>query len=279
MNLDDQLHRYFAPPISPLRPRRSPRGSSACRSISASKRIAPPLRALALLHMLGPPHLDIAFKDEADRERALNFMDAADRGEPWISFDLLIVGGGINGAAIARDAAGRGLDVLLVEKDDLAGHTSSASSKLIHGGLRYLEQYEFRLVRESLHERAILLATAPHIVRPLQLRPARSARRPALLAAPPRPPPLRSARRPRRACPARAAGKRRPRSRAAEARLPARRLLGRLGRRCPPGRPQRARRARARRRDRHPHRIRSPPAATARPGPPSSPAAAPSPRG
>ena len=74
------------------------------------------------------------------------------------SFDLLIVGGGINGAAIARDAAGRGLTVLLVEKDDLASHTSSASSKLIHGGLRYLEQYEFRLVRESLHERAILLA-------------------------------------------------------------------------------------------------------------------------
>jgi glycerol-3-phosphate dehydrogenase len=84
------------------------------------------------------------------------------------SFDLLVVGGGINGAAIARDAAGRGLSVLLVEKDDLASHTSAASSKLIHGGLRYLEQYEFKLVRESLHEREILLATAPHIVRPLQ---------------------------------------------------------------------------------------------------------------
>jgi glycerol-3-phosphate dehydrogenase len=84
------------------------------------------------------------------------------------SFDLLIVGGGINGCAIARDAAGRGLAVLLVEKDDLAAHTSSASSKLIHGGLRYLEQYEFRLVRESLHERAILLSTAPHLVRPLK---------------------------------------------------------------------------------------------------------------
>ena len=84
------------------------------------------------------------------------------------SFDLLIVGGGINGAAIARDAAGRGLAVLLVEKDDLAAHTSSASSKLIHGGLRYLEQYEFKLVRESLHERAILLRTAPHIVHPLR---------------------------------------------------------------------------------------------------------------
>src|SRR3954469_14330762 len=84
------------------------------------------------------------------------------------SFDLLVVGGGINGAAIARDAAGRGLDVLLVEKDDLASHTSSASSKLIHGGLRYLEQYEFRLVRESLHEREILLRNAPHLVRPLK---------------------------------------------------------------------------------------------------------------
>jgi glycerol-3-phosphate dehydrogenase len=84
------------------------------------------------------------------------------------SFDLLVVGGGINGAAIARDAAGRGLSVLLVEKDDLAAHTSSASSKLIHGGLRYLEQYDFRLVRESLREREIMLRIAPHIVHPLR---------------------------------------------------------------------------------------------------------------
>ncbi len=84
------------------------------------------------------------------------------------SFDLLVIGGGINGAAIARDAAGRGLSVLLVERDDLASHTSSASSKLAHGGLRYLEQYEFRLVRESLHEREVLLRNAPHIVRPLR---------------------------------------------------------------------------------------------------------------
>lgn len=83
-------------------------------------------------------------------------------------FDLLIIGGGINGTAIARDAAGRGLKVLLVEKDDLASHTSSASSKLIHGGLRYLEQYEFGLVRESLHERETMLRTAPHLVRPLE---------------------------------------------------------------------------------------------------------------
>src|SRR5215212_9445162 len=84
------------------------------------------------------------------------------------SFDLLIVGGGINGTGIARDAAGRGLSVMLVEKDDLAAHTSSASSKLIHGGLRYLEQFEFRLVRESLAERERLLRAAPHIVRPLR---------------------------------------------------------------------------------------------------------------
>lgn len=84
------------------------------------------------------------------------------------SFDILVVGGGINGAAIARDAAMRGAKVLLVEKDDLAAHTSSASSKLIHGGLRYLETYQFRLVRESLAEREILLRTAPHIVRPLR---------------------------------------------------------------------------------------------------------------
>jgi len=77
------------------------------------------------------------------------------------TYDLLIVGGGINGAGIARDAAGRGLTVLLCEQGDLAGATSSASSKLIHGGLRYLEQYEFRLVREALAEREVLLRSAP----------------------------------------------------------------------------------------------------------------------
>ncbi|ONF95373.1 glycerol-3-phosphate dehydrogenase [Sphingomonas jeddahensis] len=82
--------------------------------------------------------------------------------------DLLIVGGGINGAGIARDAAGRGLSVLLVEQDDLASHTSSASTKLIHGGLRYLEYGEFRLVREALIERERLLGMAPHIIWPLE---------------------------------------------------------------------------------------------------------------
>jgi|TARA_R100000049_G_C1954396_1_gene105983 glycerol-3-phosphate dehydrogenase len=83
-------------------------------------------------------------------------------------FDLLVIGGGINGAGIARDAAGRRLSVLLVEKDDLAAHTSSASTKLVHGGLRYLEYYEFRLVRESLQEREVLLRNAPHIIWPLR---------------------------------------------------------------------------------------------------------------
>ena len=81
--------------------------------------------------------------------------------------DLLVIGGGINGAGIARDAAGRGLSVLLVEQEDLASHTSAASTKLIHGGLRYLEYGEFRLVREALIERERLLAMAPHIIWPL----------------------------------------------------------------------------------------------------------------
>ena len=81
-----------------------------------------------------------------------------------MSYDLLVIGGGIHGAGIARDAAGRGLSVLLVEKDGLASHTSSASSKLVHGGLRYLEYFHLRLVRESLMERERLLAIAPHLV-------------------------------------------------------------------------------------------------------------------
>lgn len=87
---------------------------------------------------------------------------------PGGAYDLLVVGGGINGAGIARDAAGRGLSVLLVERGDLAHATSSASSKLIHGGLRYLEQYQFRLVAEALAEREILLRIAAHLVSPLR---------------------------------------------------------------------------------------------------------------
>lgn len=87
---------------------------------------------------------------------------------PEGTFDLAIVGGGINGCGVARDAAGRGLSVFLCEKGDLAGATSSASTKLIHGGLRYLEYYQFRLVYEALQEREVLLRAAPHIVRPLR---------------------------------------------------------------------------------------------------------------
>ncbi len=83
------------------------------------------------------------------------------------SVDLLVVGGGVNGAGVACDAAGRGLSVLLCEQGDLGGATSSASTKLVHGGLRYLEFYEFRLVREALGEREVLLAKAPHIIRPM----------------------------------------------------------------------------------------------------------------
>lgn len=82
--------------------------------------------------------------------------------------DLFVIGGGINGAGLARDAAGRGLSVVLCEKDDLAEGTSSRSGKLVHGGLRYLEYYEFRLVREALIEREILLRNAPHIIWPMR---------------------------------------------------------------------------------------------------------------
>jgi glycerol-3-phosphate dehydrogenase len=82
-------------------------------------------------------------------------------------FDIAVIGGGINGAGVARDAAGRGLSVFLAEQHDLASHTSSASTKLIHGGLRYLENYDFRLVREALAERKRLLESAPHIIKPL----------------------------------------------------------------------------------------------------------------
>jgi glycerol-3-phosphate dehydrogenase len=97
-------------------------------------------------------------------------------------FDLAVIGGGINGTGIARDAAGRGFRVVLIEQSDLASGTSSASSKLIHGGLRYLEHYEFRLVREALHEREVLLRAAPHLIRPLRfVLPINEARRSALL--------------------------------------------------------------------------------------------------
>lgn len=87
---------------------------------------------------------------------------------PTTDCDVLIVGGGINGCGIARDLAGRGWRVVLCEKDDLASHTSSSSTKLIHGGLRYLEYYEFSLVRKALQEREVLLKSAPHIMWPLR---------------------------------------------------------------------------------------------------------------
>ncbi len=108
----------------------------------------------------------IAARSGCGQAAALHCGNMTDSSEHV--FDLAIIGGGVNGAGIARDAAGRGLKVLLCEQGDLAGATSSASSKLIHGGLRYLEHCEFRLVREALQEREVLLAAAPHIIRPLR---------------------------------------------------------------------------------------------------------------
>lgn len=97
-------------------------------------------------------------------------------------YDIAVIGGGINGVGIANDATGRGLSVFLCEKDDFASHTSSASSKLIHGGLRYLEHKEFRLVREALAEREVLLVKAPHIIKPMRfIMPHRPHLRPAWL--------------------------------------------------------------------------------------------------
>lgn len=84
------------------------------------------------------------------------------------TFDILVIGGGVTGAGAALDAASRGLRVALIEANDFASGTSSRSSKLIHGGLRYLEQYDFKLVREALHERELLVSTlAPHLVKPV----------------------------------------------------------------------------------------------------------------
>src|ERR1700688_684340 len=104
------------------------------------------------------------------------------QGDAVADYDLAVIGGGINGTGIARDAAGRGLRVVLVEQSDLASATSSASSKLIHGGLRYLEHYEFGLVRAALKEREVLLRAAPHLIRPLRfVLPVNEARRSALV--------------------------------------------------------------------------------------------------
>jgi glycerol-3-phosphate dehydrogenase len=107
------------------------------------------------------------FALEPDRQGASCW--ARENQNRMADFDLAIIGGGINGVGIARDAAGRGLKVLLVEQNDLASGTSSASTKLIHGGLRYLEHGAFRLVREALAEREVLLHIAPHLVRPVRI--------------------------------------------------------------------------------------------------------------
>ena len=174
------------------------------------------------------------------------------------TYDLAVIGGGMNGCGIARDAQGRGLSVFLGEMGDLAGATSSASTKLIHGGLRYLEFYEFRLVREALLEREVLLASAPHIIWPLRfVLPHHSGLRPwpvvrlglflydhlggrHIL------PPTRSL--------DLTAGRGRQ---AAQARVPpCLRIFRLLGRRCAAGRAQRPRRRRPRRRDRDAHPLR-----------------------
>ncbi len=174
------------------------------------------------------------------------------------TYDLAVIGGGVNGCGIARDAQGRGLSVFLGEMGDLAGATSSASTKLIHGGLRYLEFYEFRLVREALLEREVLLASAPHIIWPLRfvlphhngLRPWPVIRLGLFLydhlggrrILPPTQEPRPQAGRGRQA---------------AQARIPPRlRIFRLLGRRCAAGRAQRPRRCRPRRRDRDAHPLR-----------------------
>ncbi len=114
--------------------------------------------------------MNISKERENDHRRLLVEETALSQSAPgaMLTADVLVVGGGINGVGIARDLAGRGLKVVLAERDDLAGHTSSASTKLIHGGLRYLEHYEFSLVRKSLAERERLLRSAPHIMWPLR---------------------------------------------------------------------------------------------------------------
>ena len=169
-------------------------------------------------------------------------------------YDIFVIGGGVNGCGIARDAAGRGYSVFLAEMNDLASGTSSAATKLIHGGLRYLEHYEFRLVREALEEREVLWAMAPHIIWPLRLvLPHHKGLPPGLVPAA-RPLRLRLSRRPE-AAPghqdARHADRRS--GEAAEADLhQGLRVLGLLGQRRAARRAQRPRRRRPRRDDRHP---------------------------
>ncbi len=108
-------------------------------------------------------HISVAARVEADL-----ISSSVEAGVDVPSYDIFVIGGGINGCGIARDAVGRGYSVCLAEMNDLASGTSSASTKLIHGGLRYLEYYEFRLVREALMEREVLWALAPHIIHPMR---------------------------------------------------------------------------------------------------------------
>ena len=173
-------------------------------------------------------------------------------------YDVFIVGGGINGCGIARDAAGRGYRVGLAEMNDLASGTSSWSTKLIHGGLRYLEHYEFRLVRQALMEREVLWRIAPHIIRPLRfVLPHHKGLRPGWLLRT-RPLPLRPSRRPQETPGDDARRPDRAARRAAEARVPqGLRIFRRLGRRCAPRRAQRPRR-RGPRRGHHGAHPRSP---------------------
>src|SRR6202035_5465787 len=118
-----------------------------------------------------PSHCGVTACDRAAALSISRFrimLPALNRGSSMAECDLAIIGGGINGAGIARDAAGRGLKVLLLEQNDLASGTSSASTKLIHGGLRYLAQGSVRLVREALAEREVLMQIAPHLVHPMR---------------------------------------------------------------------------------------------------------------
>lgn len=120
--------------------------------------------------------------EQSRQNMVIDWINACWEGCVSADFDIFVIGGGINGCGIARDAVGRGYSVCLVEMNDLASGTSSWSSKLIHGGLRYLEHYEFRLVREALSEREILLKSAPHIIWPMRfVLPHHSGLRPAWL--------------------------------------------------------------------------------------------------
>jgi glycerol-3-phosphate dehydrogenase len=125
--------------------------------------------------------ISILLRYTVNRNKIANKTQASGTGAELDQiFDIAVVGGGINGCGIARDAAGRGWSVILCERSDLAAGTSSWSTKLIHGGLRYLENYEFRLVREALSEREVLWSIAPHIIRPLRfVLPYRKGLRPA----------------------------------------------------------------------------------------------------